>query len=188
MPHLVVITHPEVTIDPDIPVPDWGLSNVGRKRATRFATSPVLASVTHIWTSAETKACQTADILAAPRALPISIDARLGENDRSATGFLLPARFEAAADAFFARPESSYQGWERAVDAKARIVSAVHDIAQQHRGGSLALVTHGAVGTLLLCHLNGTTIDRAFDQPGQGHYWIADLTSLQPARGWTSIG
>ena len=64
-----------------------------------------------------------------------------GENDRSATGFLAPPDFEAAADRFFAEPETSFRGWERAIDAQARIVAAVdrtletHDLSVPGGGG-----------------------------------------------------
>lgn len=184
MPRLLIITHPEVTIDPDVPVYDWGLNETGRQRAALFAGSDQMASVTHIWSSAETKARETADILARPRDLPVAVDARLSENDRSTTGFLPPQLFEAAANAFFADPETSFKGWETATHAQARIVHAVQNITTQHTGGDLAIVSHGAVGTLLYCHLCGRPIDRTHDQPGQGHYWTADLTSLRPDHGW----
>lgn len=187
MSRLLIITHPEVVVDPNIPVRDWCLNETGRHRAALFARSDQMASVTHIWSSAETKARETAGILAQPRDLPIAVDARLGENDRSATGFLPPPLFEAAADAFFANPETSSKGWETARAAQARIVRAVLDITAPHKDGDLAIVTHGAVGNLLYCHLCGLEIDRAHDQPGQGHYWTADLASLRPDHGWRPI-
>ena len=37
------------------------------------------------------------------------------------------------ADAFFAKPEESVRGWERAVDAQARVAAAVDDILQASR-------------------------------------------------------
>lgn len=187
MPRLFVISHPEVIVDPQIPVRDWGLTETGRQRAASFAQSKHLANVTHIWSSLETKAIETAEILAKPRNLSIAMDARLGENDRSATGFLPRSRFEAAADAFFAQPEQSFKGWETARDAQTRIVNAVQDITARHIGDDLAIVTHGAVGTLLFCYLQGLAIDRAHDQPGQGHYWTADLTLQCPDHGWSPI-
>lgn len=187
MPRLLVITHPEVILDPDVPVTGWGLNPTGQQRAARFARSDQVTSVTHIWSSTETKARETADILAQPRDLPVMLDARLGENDRSATGFLPPPLFEAAANAFFADPETSYEGWETAFAAQTRIVDAVLEITHRHTGGDLAIVTHGAVGTLLYCHLQGLAIDRAHDQPGQGHYWTADLSTLRPDHGWKPI-
>jgi len=49
----------------------------------------------------------------------------LGENDRSATGFLARDEFEATVNAFFAYPQDSIRGWEPAVDAQARIVRAI---------------------------------------------------------------
>ena len=188
MAYLVFVTHPEVTVDPAVRIPDWGLNDVGRRRAEVFATSPILSAVSHIWSSNERKARETADILAASRSLPIAIEPDLGENDRSATGFLPTPEFEAAADRFFAHPDTSFRGWECAVDAQTRIVAATRRIAADHRGRNLVLVSHGGVGTLLWCALMRTPIDRIHDQPGQGHYWTADLTTLRPLHGWRPIG
>ncbi|WP_299648849.1 histidine phosphatase family protein [uncultured Tateyamaria sp.] len=187
MPKLLVVTHPEVVVEPDRPIPDWRLSETGRNRATAFATSAHMAHVSDIWCSTERKAHDTAAILAVPCTLPVNVDPALGENDRSATGFLPPAEFEAAADEFFANPSNSFRGWEPAVDAQARICQAIQRIASQHSGGDLAIVTHGAVGTLLWCHLMHRPIDRTHDQPSQGHFWQADLSTLRPQTGWLPI-
>ena len=111
----------------------------------------------------------------------------MGENDRSATGFLPPSEFEEVADAFFAAPELSVRGWERAVDAQTRIRKAVSRIVAGHGDGDLAIVSHGAVGTLLFCALAGRGIARSFDQPFQGHVWTARLPDLVPKTGWVPI-
>ncbi len=188
MPDLLVITHPEVVVDPDIPVVDWPLRDRGRRRAETFATGPEMSKVSHIWASTERKARETAAILAAPRALPVAQNPALGENDRRATGYLPETVFEAAADAFFAQPDHSFRGWETARDAQARVLGAVSRIVASHDGADLAVVTHGAVGTLLWCALSHRPIDRQFDQPFQGHFWRADLATLRPRTGWRSIG
>jgi hypothetical protein len=39
----------------------------------------------------------------------------LGENDRSATGYLSEPEFDDVVDEFFRRPEESVWGWERAI-------------------------------------------------------------------------
>lgn len=187
MPNLLIITHPEVTIDPDIPITDWGLDAAGRRRAAAFASSGAFARVTHVWASTEQKARDTGKILATPRNLPLKHHAGLGENDRSATGYLPREEFEVAADAFFAWPETSFRGWETAVEAQMRIQRAVTGIIGAHDGGDLAIVTHGAVGTLLWCALSHRPIDRRCDQPSQGHYWQADLRTLEPQSGWVSL-
>lgn len=163
------ITHPEVTIDPAIPVPEWPLSPLGLARSRAMLRAAWLNRVTAVFSSAERKATDMAALVGAHLGLPPTIEARLGENDRSATSYLPRAEFERTADAFFANPMASIRGWERAVDAQARIVAAVAAVlAEAPPSGDIAIVAHGGVGALLLCHLAGEPISRAADQPGEG--------------------
>ena len=94
----------------------------------------------------------------------------MGENDRSATGFLPSDAFEAMADRFFGFPQISAQGWEKAIDAQSRIVAAVsRALAAVPRERPVVFCGHGAVGTLLKCHLDGRPIARSEDQSRHGH-------------------
>lgn len=183
---LVFITHPHVVISADVPVPRWPLSERGRERTRAGLRQPWIADLSAIYCSDEQKAIDTASILAAHRGLAVAQLTSLGENDRSATGFLPPPEFERMADAFFAQPEVSVRGWERAVDAQRRIVDAVHRIAQSDSStGTIAIVSHGAVGTLLYCYLAGEPIDRRFDQPANGGGNFFAFTVLpQRVDGW----
>jgi broad specificity phosphatase PhoE len=182
----VYITHPQVLIDPTVPVPQWGLSELGTARARETAGHEWVAQIGRFVSSDETKAEETAAILAAGR--KVEILARSGENDRSATGFLLPDAFEAAADWFFAHPLESFRGWERAADAQARIVSAVTGILDAHDPAiPIAFVGHGGVGTLLKCHLAGVPIAR-HDQPaGGGNLFAFSLADRSLACDWTAM-
>ena len=73
------------------------------------------------------------------------------------------------ANAFFANPDESIRGWERATDAQQRIVRAVERaVGIADTDGDIAIVSHGGVGALLLCHLKGVPISRTEDQPGDG--------------------
>lgn len=186
------ITHPQVRIDPDVPVPEWGLSDIGRARAELSAKPDWARRLGRIVSSSETKAIETAGILAAAAGLAIEIAEDTHENDRSATGFLPPPEFEKAADWFFAHPDQSFgadagcRGWERAVDAQARIVGAVERILSGHdRKIPIAFVGHGGVGTLLKCHLAGNPIGRDRDQPAGGGnlYCFSLATSSHPPDG-----
>ena len=87
------LTHPQVQIDPTVPVPQWGLSSVGRARTETAANAGWLANTTQIVSSAERKAIETAEIIAGRLGLMIEIREAMHENDRSATGFLKPAEF-----------------------------------------------------------------------------------------------
>jgi len=186
--YALYITHPQVLIDPAVPVPDWGLSERGRERALLAASADWSRQIGRFVASTERKAIETADILSAGR-LAIETDHSMGENDRSATGFLRPDAFEEAADWFFAHPEQSFRGWERAVDAQARIVSAVERVLADHDPAiPIAFVGHGGVGTLLKCHLKGTPIRRDGDQPaGGGNLFAFRLADRAVTCDWTPM-
>ena len=161
------ITHPEVVVDPATPVPRWHLTDDGLRRMRALAA--LLEAPAAVWASTETKAIEGAGILAARHGLPVRILESLGENDRSSTGYLPEAAFQAMADAFFARPDEAVRGWEPASAARARIVAAVGHVLAETPPGDLAVVAHGAVGALLRSHLAGGPISRAWDQPGAGY-------------------
>lgn len=185
----VYITHPQVRIDPTTPVPEWGLSEVGRMRTLTASQLPWAATLQRLVSSTERKAIETAEILAALRELSVEVLPGLHENDRSATGFLPPQEFEQAADWFFAHPDESFQGWERAVDAQARIVATVTRILDEHDSAvPIAFVGHGGVGTLLKCHLTGQPIGRDRDQPsGGGNLFAFSLADRIVTCDWTAM-
>jgi broad specificity phosphatase PhoE len=163
------VTHPEVVIDPAVPVPDWSLSPEGTRRMRAITQRPWALGIRSVFSSSERKATDAACILAEHLGLSAIILEGLAENDRRATGYLPREAFEAMADAFFAEPEQSVCGWERAIDAQWRIIAAVdRALSLAAPGGDVAIISHGAVGALLLCHLKGVAISRAEDQPGTG--------------------
>lgn len=187
---LYFISHPNVVVNAAVPVPRWPLSAVGRARMVEGLRQPWIRDIGAIYASTEQKAIDSADILARHRSIDFQQVEELGENDRSSTGFLEPREFEAVADAFFANPQSSVRGWERAADAQQRIVRAVSAIEQHDtRGGSIAIVSHGAVGTLLYCYLTGKPISRAWDQPpnGGGNFYAFTLTPPHADAGWAAV-
>jgi len=69
-----------------------------------------VAGIRRIAASTERMAIQIAAAVGAHLELPVQHYARPGENDRSATGDLSAAEFEALADAFFAQPCESVRG------------------------------------------------------------------------------
>ena len=170
--HIRYLTHPQVKIEPAIPVPSWGLSEVGRTRTETLATAGWLSGTTQVISSGERKAIETAETIGGILNVAIEVREAMHENDRSATGFLPSDEFETVATEFFAQPLMSIRGWERAIDAQLRIVREVELVLARDRAGDVLFVGHGAIGTLLFCHYSGFAIDRAYDQPaGGGHYF-----------------
>ena len=104
------ITHPDVVIDPAVPVPRWPLSERGVRRMRRLVRQPWIAQLETIYCSTEQKAIDGAEIVSQATSLPFHQLAALGENDRSATGYLHGTEFQTTVDAFFARPHESVRG------------------------------------------------------------------------------
>ncbi|MEM9756464.1 MAG: histidine phosphatase family protein, partial [Pseudomonadota bacterium] len=182
-------THAEVTIDPDVPVPDWGLNPVGQARHAAFAERSEVGGVTSIYCSTERKAVDGA----APVAGRLSLEPRhrkdLGENDRSATGYLPPAIFWPVVDRFFAEPTKSVLGWERAIDAHTRITRAVTRAADEAPEGDVLVVSHGGVATLLRCQLKDVPITKkeGAPHPGGGCWFVFARTMDGPPSEWNVI-
>ena len=131
--NIYFVTHPDVVIDPAIPVPQWPLTE---RAGAGCGTSSTRTGchITALYCSTEQKAIDGAAILSEPLGMPFQQVAALGENDRSATGYLPKTEFEATANAFFARPSERVRGWERAIDAQARIIEAVEHIVSTTPG------------------------------------------------------
>lgn len=186
------LSHPQVAIDPGLPVPRWSLSRDGRERMLAMCGPDWLETTTAIVSSSETKACEAAAILGAALGLLPEVDPALDEIDRSATGYVPHARHEALTDAFFARPDDSAEGWERARDVTARGMAALRHHVARHlasdaktASGDLLLIGHGAIGTLTMCALAGIAPERRHDQPsGGGAIWAASLPDLVLIHRW----
>jgi broad specificity phosphatase PhoE len=190
MSRVYFMSHPEVLIDPAVPVPHWGLSPRGFERMQALLVQPWVRGLDTVWCSTERKAIEAAAILAASVGVVPGELAALGENDRSATGYLPKAEFEATADTFFADPESSVRGWETAADAQRRIVAAIATVLSAiPAGAAIGIVSHGGVGALLLCHLQGQRISRTADQPGTGggNYFCFERETYALLHGWRAF-
>lgn len=188
---LYFTTHADVVIDPNVPVPDWGLTDRGFARHQAF--SERVTGVEAVWSSDEQKAKDGAGVVAGHFGLKPKILFNLHENDRSSTGYLAGEMFWTQVEAFFANPMENVRGWERAIDAQSRVVQAVTDIIQYETeaalAGDIVIVAHGGIGALLRAHLKDEAIKRTHDQPpGKGGCcMILDPMNLSLVQDWTLI-
>jgi broad specificity phosphatase PhoE len=190
MASLIFITHPEVVIDPNQPVPEWPLNPIGRARMERFAGLLADRDVSAVYASTERKARDGAAIVAERLGLSYETDKELGENDRSATGYIAPPEFWDVVRDFFGRPHESIRGWERAVDAQARIVRAVGRVLRENEtSGDIVVVSHGAVGCLLTAHLQKVEIGQESrpQHSGGGCFIVIDRDSFTLTQDWRAI-
>lgn len=187
MSHLYFITHPEVHIAPNKEITSWSLSPVGRERVKKFAEEDVLQDIGVIFTSAERKAYDTAEIIGHQKQLNIVQYPGLEEIDRSATGYLPRKLFEDTVTEFFASPTTSVKGWETASHAQKRIVLAFEQICAITVDQSVVISSHGGVGALLLAFLQSSEISQQFDQTNLGNYFIVDKEARKVVQDWQPL-
>ena len=184
------ITHSNVVIDPSVAVPKWPLSRRGTERMEALLAQPWVEGIGAIYCSTEQKAIDGAEILARHLSIGHQVSEELGEIDRSSTGYLPRDEFQATMDAFFANPERSIRGWETARQAQECILRAVEEVMEYDQSdGDIAIVSHGAVGALYLCHLKNRPISGDESQPGSdgGNFYCFDVQSRALQHGWVPI-
>ena len=188
MPEMYFITHPEVVVDSEVPVPEWELSEHGHKRIRYLLRHPWIDDLSAVYSSEERKSLSAAEAVARYVGVSHISMKELGEVDRSSSGFLETAEHDRAVAHLFDEPLISYRGWEPAARAQERIVRSVKLIdAQEDEGSCIAIVSHGGVGTLLMCHVKGVPISREEAGHGQGNYFCFDRGTWTLVHGWRPI-
>jgi probable phosphoglycerate mutase len=129
---------------------DIALSERGLRQAQVLARHLEGQTLDAVYSSDLTRAIQTADPLARQRGLTLRIDARLKER-----GFgLFEGHTYAEAEANWPHeyaiwrqrdPGHAVPGGESYRDARLRVLASLEDIARQHAGRAVAIVTHGGV-------------------------------------------
>lgn len=185
---ILYLSHPEVGIDPQTPVPEWKISDQGRRRLVAACARGWPGRGWRIIASPETKAQQTAELLANRFALPLHTHPDMHEVDRSATGYLPHDQHEAMANALFTHPDLGPSGWESATAASTRITKAFQEVLAEV-SDNLLFVGHGAVGSFLWCALTKTPITRAADQRRGGSFWTGSHgpSGFAPGHAWQAL-
>lgn len=141
MVRLILIKHATPAIDPATPSAQWRLRPYG---------------VAALVSSTEPKASQTAAEIGGVLGLPHREAPGLHEHDRSNVPHMRSAEFISLVELFFRRPDERVLGLETARAACDRFADAVAAAVADHAAhpGTLAIVTHGTVLSLLLARHN----------------------------------
>lgn len=163
--YLALIRHAAVEIEPNIPAREWQLSANGRTLTRQLAPQLIPYRLNRIVTSTEPKAVETGQILADELGLSWQTAVNLHEHDRQGTPYFARHEdFVTAVSRFFTQPDKLVLGQETAVQARDRFVTAVTRLLTAYPQENLAIVAHGTVITLYLCHTNPDIDPMAFWQ------------------------
>jgi broad specificity phosphatase PhoE len=146
VPRLLFVRHTAVELLDGVPPRDWPVTEEGRRAAERLAREPIWRELTHVATSPEDKAVETARPLARAAELAPHVDDDLREVARELP--VLPRAEYAELVARWLGGED-LPGFEPREHAARRFAAAV-DRAAAASPGPTAVVTHGLVLALHL--------------------------------------
>lgn len=153
---IILVKHAMPELDGSLPSKEWKLGEKGLKQAQKFANfvrdnldvDPV------IYSSSETKAIDTAKILAETLSLTHKVNPALGEFDRPALSIVSEEDHFDRNEPLFTNPDKAYLGSESANTALERFESAIQEIIKEPLEDERLVVTHGTVMSLFLDKYN----------------------------------
>jgi len=176
---LILVKHASPQVDPGLPPEQWPLSEEGTAKCAALANHLAAFSPAVVVSSEETKASETARIVAERLAVPHHRAPDLHEHDRSNVPQLRSAEFVSLIELLFRRPNDLVLGKETAVAALSRFESALDEVVMGHPEGNVAVVSHGTVIALLLEKLDpprrGFDIWRAMKLPSFAVLSLPDM-------------
>jgi broad specificity phosphatase PhoE len=175
--HLILVKHSLPQIMGDLPAREWELSDDGRIRAQKLAERLSPFQPEYIISSVETKARETAEIIAGRHNLELHIADGLHEHDRSKTPYLSKYEFQAAMHEFFENPDTLVFGSETAHEAYSRFYQAVHSVLDCHPNKTVVIVAHGTVISLFVSSLTGTSGWSLWSELGLPSFVVIDVQS-----------
>jgi broad specificity phosphatase PhoE len=179
MRKLLLIRHSQPQITPDLPARQWRLSDAGRLRCQPLAARLSAYDPVAFIASAEPKAQETAQIVAAALGRPCAVAEGLHEHDRSNVPWRAnTAEWEAMVAAFFERPGELVLGRETAAQARERFDRAIDGVLARHPAGNLAVVAHGTVISLFVAHHVGVAPLPLWRRLGMPAYLVLSLPDL----------
>ena len=149
---------------------DTKLSETGIRQAAALSDRLADTALHALYSSDLTRAVMTAEAIAASHTLPLRTDARLREIDTGAwTGCSwreIAEKDRERTDLFLSlSPEWCAPGGESFEDIRTRMRGALTEIAAQHPGQSVAVVSHGAAIRQALAMYRGLSVPESAQIP-----------------------
>ena len=179
MSKLVLVRHSKPEVDLTQPAQEWRLGETGWRRAKLLAGRLNSFAPTVIWSSKETKAIETAGVIAGAFQVPVRVTHGLEEHHRSGTRYFpTQLEFEGAVERFSAKPEQLVLGTETADQALKRFTTAIN---QAIALGDLQtiVVTHGTIVTLYVAGKCGVSPMEFWKRLGLPSFVIIQLPKMK---------
>jgi broad specificity phosphatase PhoE len=145
---------------------DLPLSEIGRRQAEAARRALETRPIDHVFSSPLLRARQTAELLAEPHGVPVTLVDDLTECDVGRWEGLSWAEVRqqdgSYLDTFEADPGTiPYADGESFQQVQDRAVPAIQRLIREHPGGNLLVVTHNVVARVIVAQVTGTAIAKA---------------------------
>src|SRR5258708_15956469 len=148
--NLVLIRHSKTKRDPNVPITRWGLAEEGIEAAKKLSSNRNIQQLDLLYASLQTKALETAVILAKPNALPIKTNDGLTEITSYTNKFIPDITiYEQTLKDYYAGKTQRINGGETLQEALDRFNSAIESIVKENKDKKrIGIVSHGHILTL----------------------------------------
>ena len=170
-------------------LPGFHLSALGARQAREAGRYLARRPIRAVWSSPLARAVETAENLAAPHRLKVTVlpdlvEWRLLDRWAGHPWEELPDLFPGEVEAYLRRPWDMDFASETLEELADRIAGAVRNVAGTIAGGEVAVVGHQDPIQAGRLALTGKPLDRLFrDRPGHG-----TVITLRPGSSWTEVG
>jgi broad specificity phosphatase PhoE len=146
----VFIRHSKTDRSPQVPITCWGLSDEGIALANELSQKSVIKNLHSIYTSFQTKALETAVLLAKPNAIPIIADDGLTEVTSFTCHFESDfTLYSKNVHDFYSGDLDRISGGETKTEALERFTTTLEAIAKKESDTNLVgIISHGNVLSL----------------------------------------
>ncbi len=156
MKNLVLIRHSKTIFEKDVPAVQWILSDGGQVSASKMATLDLVASLDMLYCSDQTKALETAVLLARPHRHPIRVMHELTELTSITKKYFDP--YEETVLALYTGKIENINGGESLAEGLARFITAIQKIADETPDmENVAVVAHANILSIFASQYDGRT-------------------------------
>jgi probable phosphoglycerate mutase len=154
------------------------LTTEGRAQATALAEQVRDRRIAHVWCSDSARAVQTAEIVAAQLGVTVTTRKALREidvGDLHGQPFSIPAITAVSDQWFHGDLGAAFPHGESGVDVVARYAATLAEVADQHRGETVVVVTHQTAACIALPSLARNVSPSYADRHRLGNGEYAEL-------------
>lgn len=144
--NLVLVRHSKSLVNPDIPIPTWGLSEEGVILAKGLREITVINSLEVVYSSLQSKALETAVYMTKNSGIQIKTDNRLTESTSFTNKFVDLEQLAQNTKDYYSNTDLSINNGETFQEALNRFMTAIENIIKAEAGKkNIGIVSHGNI-------------------------------------------